>query len=179
MPNRAADKGPCTPASKSRAQPLGRRYAIWATLLASVLFLAIWPMTSTLNESRAAPEDMSIGGRDYVVLFLCFYWTLGLLITFMLSVLPGIIAGSGNAWAIAALHDREKLSIVRGIALGALIGCFTAAIVSYPGTKLVMGFMIVLPTEETRIFLQLFCSGLAAGTFAGMWHGYKMTRFFI
>lgn len=155
----------------------GGKLGIGASFLASVLFLLIWPLLATIVTGEGLSNYLLTDGLALLIFTLIVYWTLGLLIVFLISVVPGVIAGVGNAKILETIARKKMLTIVRGIVVGILVGCIAGVMVSYPGTVLMMNLVVdVYPPYEKEAFIQLFISGVIAGAIAGAWHGWKMSR---
>lgn len=153
----------------------GSKLGILAAGLGSFLFLVVdigvlW-ISAKLSGTGIVSENMLVDSHGYLVFFFIIYWSAGLLLVFLTSVIPGILGGLCNAWILKYLAQSSMLTLVQGIVTGILMGIVFSAVPIYVGVLFVNKFF------DTPPFIEVVISGLLVATLIGAWHGWKMTQY--
>lgn len=155
----------------------GAKLGIFATGLGSFLFpgfyLSILWISAKLNGVGIVSENMVVDSQGYLEFFFIVYWVMGLPLTFLVSVIPGVLGGLSNAWILKTLAQSNRLTLIQGAASGMLVGIVFSAIPLYAGILFAGKFF------DDPLFMEMIISGILAATITGVWHGLRTTRYIL
>lgn len=159
----------------------GGKLGLLASVLGSFLFLCVYLgillVSATLRDAELASEILLTDRQDYLFFFLLVYWTLGFLITFLVSIIPSVLAGVSHALILITLDKSNVLTSFRRVITGMLIGSIFSLIPIYIGATIIVPivFTVASVEEHTQIIIEIMVSGILAASISGAWHGWRMT----
>lgn len=161
----------------------GGKLGLLASVLGSFLFLCfyvsvLW-ISATLSGVEFVSENFLNDRQGYWFLLLIVYWTLGFLLTFLISVIPSILAGLGNALLLSIFTQSVPLTSFRGVIIGMIVGGIFSIIPISIGLMLLTRFVFDAPSlkEQSQVIMEIVISGILTALISGAWHGWRMTRY--
>lgn len=157
----------------------GVKLSILVSIFGSFLFLCVhlgvlW-ISATLEGVGIVSESMFSDDRQgYLLLLFIGHWTIGFLLTFLISIIPVVFAGLGNTWLLIVLSRSTTLKSYQGALVGMFVGGIFSMIPIFLGEMLVFYLMFDAPS---RVMIEIMMSGVLVALIVGAWHGRRMTHF--